>query len=353
MTRRPLVLVALLLFVGLAVVTGGWFYARSIALDTVDSWVAAQRDKGTIVSWSARSVSGWPLRLDGRFTAPSAQADRPDRTVIWQAPDMDVRFYLLAPDTIDFSAPGQHRLQINDGDSSSDFVLDTATLDARAKTSLTGHTGVDIRGSGTDLALRGPGDTPLATADAMKLFWKQPRTVSDGGLPVTLRMTAQVDRLTLAPGVLPPTPSPVLGNEIAAFRVRLAVNGALDARQPLPDALTAWRDAGGTIDVEAMEITWGPVRLAGDGTLALDARLQPEGAFTARVSGLTDLLTAMENAAMIDARSAAIARLTLAVLTRPAENGGPPEARVPLTIQNGMLSVGPVALLQLPPVVWR
>ena len=358
MTRRPIVIVAALVLVAGVAVNGAWYYARHLALDAVDRWVAEQRDSGTAIEWAERRVTGWPLRLDGLFTAPRAAMATPGRTLRWQGPDTGVRFYLFAPDTIDFGAPGQHRLFIEEDGAIADFTLDAATLDARADTSLTGLAATDITAGGTGLALRGPGDAPVATAKALQLYWQQPATVpappiADAPLPVTLQAALRVDGLTLAPGMLPPVPAPILGNEIAVLRINLAVNGALDPRRPPADALAEWRDNGGTIDVGKLEIAWGPVRLAGDGTLALDAALQPEGAFAARVSGLTEMLTALENAAMIDARTAAIARITLAVLTRPAENGGPPEARVPLTIQAGTLSVGPVALLKLPKVTWR
>jgi hypothetical protein len=145
----------------------------------------------------------------------------------------------------------------------------------------------------------------------------------------------------------------VLGNEISVLRTDLVVKGTIDPQQAAPQAVEAWRDAGGTIDISRLEIAWGPVRMVGDGTVALDAGLQPEGALSVRISGLDEILTAMERAAMIDARTAAIARITLAVLTRPSEDGGPAQARLPLTIQDRQLSVGPVKLLELPQIRWR
>ena len=58
----------------------------------------------------------------------------------------------------------------------------------------------------------------------------------------------------------------------------------LDARinGPVPDdrwpaALETWRDAGGTIDVGALRLDHGPLRMQGEGTLALDADMQPIG----------------------------------------------------------------------------
>jgi hypothetical protein len=354
MIRRPLLIVAVLVLVIGIAVNGGWYYARYLALEAVDDWVAAQRAQGVAFAWTGREVTGWPLRLDGLFVAPRAAMVTPNRRLTWRGPDAALRFYLLAPDTIDLAAPGHHTLRIEQGDTQTDLALDAGDLVARAELA-PGGLFRTLSAGGTDLRLAGPEDAPLASARAVQIFWEQPpaREPAPGNLPASLRVAVRADALEFAPGVLPAVPVPILGNEIAVVRTSLTVNGAIDPYADVPEALAAWRDAGGTIDVERFEIAWGPVRMIAEGTAALDPDLQPEGAFTARVSGLAKLLTAMENARMIDARTAAIARITLAVLTRPAENGGPPEARVPLTIQNGQLSVGPVALLKLPTIVWR
>jgi hypothetical protein len=297
-------------------------------------------------------VTGWPLRLDGLFTAPVAAIRAPGRTVTWRGPDAAVRFYMLAPATIDLAAPGRHRVTIAEGEHVRDFALDAATLVARTDSGLDDRAGGDISAGATGLTLTGPGDAPVATAKAMQIFWQQPAGPDDPLAP-SLRSAVRIDALTLDPAMLPETSQPVLGTDIAVVRGEITVNGAIDPHLPPLAGLTAWRDIGGTIDLARFEIVWGPVRLVGDGTMALDSALQPAGAFTARISGLAEILTAMENAGMIDARTAALARITLAVLTRPSEDGGPPAAHVPLTIQNRTLSVGPVALMTLPGVTWR
>ena len=354
MIRRPLLIVAVLVLVAGIAVNGGWYYARYRALKAVDDWAAAQRMDGIDIVWSSRAVTGWPLRLDGLFTTPRATMTTPNRRIVWQAPDVAARFYLFAPDTIDFGSPGQHAISIADSAGTSDFTLDTLTFVARAELTPGGRF-ASFSAGGTGIRLSNPGPEPLVMAKAVQLVWDQPPPVApeSGSLPESLRVALRADALEFATGILPPTPTPVLGNKIAVIRTNVALNGMIDPHLPVPQALADWRDAGGTIDIDRFEIAWGPVRLIADGTAALDPDLQPEGALSARVSGLMDLLTAMENAKMIDARTAAIARITLAVLTRPSEQGGPPEARVPLTIQDRKLSVGPVILLTMPMITWR
>jgi hypothetical protein len=40
-------------------------------------------------------------------------------------------------------------------------------------------------------------------------------------------------------------------------------------------------------------------------------------------------------------------------MSKPAEDGRPPTARLPITIQDGFLFVGPLKLAQMPRIVWQ
>ena len=49
---------------------------------------------------------------------------------------------------------------------------------------------------------------------------------------------------------------------------------------------------------------------------------------------------------------AAAARLLSAVATRPAADGGPPEVRLPITIRNQLVMLGPLVLVRFPRIRW-
>lgn len=101
-----------------------------------------------------------------------------------------------------------------------------------------------------------------------------------------------------------------------------------------------------------MVLRWGPLRITADGTLALDGDLQPVGAFATRTAGLEQFVTALEKDGALSSNDAAIARITLAVLTRAAADGGPDRAEIPITLQDRILRLGPVALVQFSPITW-
>ena len=85
----------------------------------------------------------------------------------------------------------------------------------------------------------------------------------------------------------------------------------------------------------------------------MDDALQPVGAFTAQIAGLDRLIDLLEKSGQMRRQQAAIARIALAVLTRAPANGGPPQARVPVSIQNRQLSIGPIPVLRLPVIAWN
>jgi hypothetical protein len=144
-----------------------------------------------------------------------------------------------------------------------------------------------------------------------------------------------------------------LGTRIERATAQVKLRGDLDPTFVLTERLAQWRDAGGTIDIEQVQLHWGPLRIVGEGAVALDAALQPEGAFTARIAGIDKLINLMEARGRIGPQQAAIARIALAFLTRAPSDDGPPEARVPVTVQNRVLSIGPMPLLTIDPIDWK
>ncbi len=72
-----------------------------------------------------------------------------------------------------------------------------------------------------------------------------------------------------------------------------------------------------------------------------------------QIAGLENFVTALENSGVMSPSDAAIIRITLSVLTRSSEDGGPDLAELPITLQDRILSLGPVALMQFPAIVWE
>ncbi len=111
--------------------------------------------------------------------------------------------------------------------------------------------------------------------------------------------------------------------------------------------LRAWRDSGGTIDAPDLALRWGALTLTGNGTVALDNEMQPEGAFTAHLSGFEQAIDALTAAGWVKMGPGSIAKIALGISAHPSPDGKP-TVDTPLTIQNRRLSIGPAKLTEIP-----
>jgi hypothetical protein len=130
----------------------------------------------------------------------------------------------------------------------------------------------------------------------------------------------------------------------------LTMMGALPSG-PLRQAAAAWRDDGGTIELDHLHLRWGDMEITGTGTLALDNDLQPIGGFSGGVSGFDQLLNALVAAGRVKASDARVARVALAMLAKAGPDGRP-EISTSLTIQNGQMYLGPAKLGPAPRINW-
>jgi hypothetical protein len=137
-----------------------------------------------------------------------------------------------------------------------------------------------------------------------------------------------------------------LGGAIKEAHIQAQWLGLVPAT-PDADGLKAWRDAGGTINAPVLEMQWGPLGVSGGGTIALDHDMQPEGAFTARITGFNAAIDALSAAGWIKMGPASLAKLGLGIAARPGPDGKP-MVTTPMTIQDRHISLGAFRLGQLP-----
>ena len=70
-----------------------------------------------------------------------------------------------------------------------------------------------------------------------------------------------------------------LGDGIDELDFAATVKGAIPSGK-VADALAAWRDAGGRIELDHLRLKWGALNATATGTIALDQELQPTGGFS-------------------------------------------------------------------------
>src|SRR5207245_1622939 len=140
--------------------------------------------------------------------------------------------------------------------------------------------------------------------------------------------------------------TPVLGNTIDELALAFSVNGAIPDGK-LAQAISEWRDSGGTIKLDNLQLKWGDLSSTASGTIALDQELQPVGGFSGAIQGYDQILTALVQSGHMRVAEAGLARLALAMLAKAGPDGKP-AITTAFTIQNGQMFLGPAKLGKAP-----
>jgi hypothetical protein len=120
----------------------------------------------------------------------------------------------------------------------------------------------------------------------------------------------------------------------------------------LVQAISEWRDAGGTIELDNLQLRWGNLGATATGTIALDRELQPVGGFTGAIQGYDQILAALVDSGRMRASEAGLARLALAMLAKAGPDGKP-AITTAFSIQNGQMFLGPAKLGKAPRITWE
>lgn len=126
--------------------------------------------------------------------------------------------------------------------------------------------------------------------------------------------------------------------------------------RPLPaaftvPALTAWRDAGGRVDIHELTLRKGPMNVTGHGTLSLDERLQPLLEMPSRVTGHMPFVMELQQRGILDTKQSLIAASTISFMSKPDENKVPTLAAT-MQIKQNTLYAGMLRVVDIPPLFW-
>jgi hypothetical protein len=100
-----------------------------------------------------------------------------------------------------------------------------------------------------------------------------------------------------------------------------------------------------------LEGIYGKLKTHATGTIALDKDLQPLIAISAKFQGFFSAINTLKKAGYIRSGDAAMAKLILGVLSRRVGKGER-SISLPLTLQDGQLSAGPVPLMAVQAIDW-
>lgn len=332
-TRRP-VYACISVLIIIAVYTGLWCLASQQVKTALPRQLEAWAADGWVVEIADLQVRGFPFSLTIDSAIVSAVNHRLDNPREFMARDVTGRAYPWNLDhwRVTVSGPINAEWGPPEGKISVSAWSQQvhAILEFRAGT--LSKTEIDL--FETDWSLQGE---PIATSSEFQV------ALGKTGRSAPLNAALRMSDLSFAKDR-----GGAFGDDIHWIQFKSTVLGKI------PDDFTrdkvgAWRDDGGTIEVSDLSLLWGTLDLAAAGTVTLDESFQPLGAFSARIKGLDEAVTEMAAAEIISREIALAVSLAIAFLKQPAPEGGT-VVDIAISAQDGLLYLGPVALLTIPPV---
>ncbi|MHA1153517.1 MAG: DUF2125 domain-containing protein [Alphaproteobacteria bacterium] len=338
---RAVLCLALLAFGGLAAY---WFWAAGQVETAIARWTEEQRARGYEISYRGPELNGFPVRLAVGFSEPRVAAPGGWR---WSGAAINGQAAFWEPWVLRLDLPLEQTLSAEWRGHRRELALN-----ATAARGLI-HLGRDgwLEAATVEMervVLTEEGGGNLRAETLRYQLTRRPPTL-EGGDDWTLLLAGETLGIALPEGVTSPLGERV---ERLAFDVSLTgvIPGVVPGGTPAA-ALARWRDSGGLVEVRDLALAWGPLYVTASGTATLDQMLRPQGAFTARIRGLPKTLDALVERNLIESGVAFALKLTALTLASGNDGDGRAVVELPITLQDGLFYLGPVALFRLAPVL--
>jgi hypothetical protein len=337
-----------IVLVGLAAAyTGYWFWLAQTFEQNLALWVDQQRAMGYRVSYAAGEPHGFPFRAT--IDLADVRVASPAEIESWEFSAASMRLGLApwrpmtlriqqdkkpTPYHLQWSASGQSFELVGGGIETAIAISGDATPPAIAFTAKN----LDLREGGQSLANTLRLSVEIAPADA---------AAADGSVAFALR--AELLKLVVGP------PSKPEYKEVYFPNLKGRIIGPIPVGS-LRDALAQWSTQGGYLEitnVSANSADGFPPRFEGTASIALDRQLQPIVAGTVTVRDY-DYVRAIDRAVAdghVTPTQGTAAKLWLSAKAEK-DNGGL-KVTLPLTIQDGLVSMGSIKLARMPRIEWQ
>jgi hypothetical protein len=323
-----------------------WIVAAFIIQDQAARWIGRQRADGLLIAHGEPLLSGFPGYVMASYPGWEMSASVTDGGWTWRTAAVRLKARPWAPFTFKVDLSGRHTLSgawtppgVAAWIMASQADI-TPTLTAEGRLA-------EISVALNDLTIAETADAAPAfslAAGTFRVARSHDESVNEN--PVW-RLELNATRVGLADDAKPALFAP----RLETARVIADLIGPVTAG-PLPTAIEAWRQAGGTIEVRDFFLDWAPLSVAASGTLSVDERLQPIGAVTAKFRGFFEAVDALTAQGVVRSTQASMAKVMLGLLSRAPAGGGAPELNLAVTLQDRKLYTGPVALMDMPKVEW-
>ena len=335
--RLRTVLAGFFILTILSSVYGGWWYYVASQFESgLDLWVEQRRQQGFEITYKQKSANGFPGTVKLELMSPMIRKPG-DRGWTWMTEKLALSIKPWAFDRLLFDVKGGHQWQVVQHGKE-------RRIEGVAKKWSGQITLVNGASDALSMSLSGLVVRDLLANDAVEIADAQ-MTLHD------LLGKEPAFKVRMRDVALPKTLRAPLGDQVRHFDAKGKITGPVWLGK-WPDMLVRWRDGGGTLDFDSFDLDYPPLRLRGDGTLALDHAMQPEAAFSVKAEGAIATVDALHNQGMIPTGTSFATKIALGVLSKPSENGGNSSLDLPITVQDQTLYVGSIKLLKFASVRW-
>jgi hypothetical protein len=300
----------------------------------------SMRERQVDVAWQAIGIAGFPIE----FRVDLTNAALRDRSLV-PAPELRVPalFASAAPWDLDdwrLVAPGGLSADLAGAGGRPPLQLTADSVDGAVAfaPAIGGRLWLRLQNASADIGEK----VDVGAADAwITLPARPPRQHTEPNFGIAADMHA----------VQLPLAARALGETIDELAFGLTVKGALPSGN-LVQSVAAWRDAGGTVELDNLALKWGELGATATGTMALDQDLQPIGGFSGAIEGYDRIIRALVQAGRMRPGEAGLAQLALTMLAKAGPDGRP-QIATSFTIQNGQMFLGPAKLGPAPRLAWK
>lgn len=338
MSKRRIAFVAIVVLLAAAIGYGVWWWWLAHMITTrLNAWIAAERSAGVTVAYDQLGIGGFPFAVRVQATTPHILL--PDGTA-WVGEHATATVVLWRPHDVAITLDGQQRATLPAAGARPTVAL--ATRDGKGDIALDDNGAIRDVGLLLDTATLTVADAAIALGGA-DLHAVLPLHPPADHTQVGLTLGANIAKVTL-----PETLTTPLGRDLTDVRAGLRVMGKLPG-QLRAAAIDAWSHDGGTVELDALHLGWGPLTLDATGTLALDEARQPMGALTAHIEGMDEAVDALSASGLVRPGDAQTVKTVVGILAKPGPDGKK-AVTAPITAQDGWLYLGPVRLVRLPQI---
>jgi hypothetical protein len=314
----------------LALIYGSYWVAGSYAVENgARTQLEKLRDDGWDVDYSALKTRGFPSRFD--TTATDISIETPDRAFKYEAAIVQTLALSYQPNRMIVAFPPTQTLSLNG------LPITVKSEQLRASAGVATNTALSldtITAEATLLTISFAPDRQIALSNVLIAMREA------GTLPNTYDAYASVTDIALPSALMSqidPTSGLPTTIEAAIFDASVSLDRPVD-RHTVRD----WsRDPAQlrNVTLRSLALTWGAFLITGDGAFTVDAAGTPDGTITITFNNWKGMLAVAQSAGMIPDQYKFMAQSIGQTLSQ-----GEVALVLPITVQNGNLSIGPLPL---------